>query len=111
MIASWRIMSVAAMSHDAALDAGTCMDGRWRKTVFFSRVVNPAVSYNKGQPCLGTLALGKTRRSRMHCVALKFGFNCLVNCSGSRDLFQGNLAVLHSFTGVSCELSVNFLIF
>ena len=43
---SWAIMSVTAMSHDAALDAGTCMDGRWRKMVFFSRVVNPAVSTN-----------------------------------------------------------------
>ena len=28
-------MSVAAMSHDAALDAGTCMDGRWRKNGVF----------------------------------------------------------------------------
>ena len=35
-IEPWRIMKVAAMSHDAALDVGTCMDGSWKEKSSFS---------------------------------------------------------------------------
>ena len=76
MIASWRdanmrkktwaIMSVAAMSDNAALDAGTCMDGRWRKTLFFSRVVNSAVSNNNHYTYITLHCTTATTRSTMN---------------------------------------------